>query len=53
MKNLQEIKNKDKIKEILDITKIIKSQNNPKILKEYSPLLHSEKTQYKDIKYVT
>ena len=40
MENLEELKNKDKIKEILDTTEIIKSQNKPKILKEYSPLLH-------------
>ena len=33
MKNLEEIKNKDKIKEILDTTKIIKSQRQPKNLK--------------------
>ena len=33
MKNLAELKNKDKIKEILDSTKIIKSQRNPKNLK--------------------
>ena len=39
IKNL-ELKNKDKIKEILD---------NPKILKEYSSLLHSEKTQHNEL----
>ena len=33
MKNLEELKNKDKIKEILDTTKIIKSQKQPKNLK--------------------
>ena len=33
MKNLGELKNKDKIKEILDTTKIIKSQRQPKNLK--------------------
>ena len=33
MKNLEEIENKDKIKEILDTTKIIKSQRQPKNLK--------------------
>ena len=33
MKNLEELKNKDKIKEIIDITKIIKSQCQPKNLK--------------------
>ena len=48
MKNL-ELKNEDKIKEILDTTKIIKSQRQQKILKEYSPLLHLEKTQHKEL----
>ena len=33
MKNLEEHKNKDKLKEILDTTKIIKSQIQPKNLK--------------------
>ena len=33
MKNLEELKNKGKIKEILDTTKIIKSQRQPKNLK--------------------
>ena len=33
MKNLEELKNKDKNKEILDTTKIIKSQRQPKNLK--------------------
>ena len=33
MKNLEELENKDKIKEILDTTKIIKSQRQPKNLK--------------------
>ena len=33
MKNLEEIKNKDEIKEILDTAKIIKSQRQPKNLK--------------------
>ena len=45
MKNLEELKNNDKIKEI---QKSLKARDNPKILKEYSPLLHSEKTQYKE-----
>ena len=46
IKNL-ELKNNDKIKEIQDITKVIKSQRQPKILKEkkYSPLLHLGNTQ--------
>ena len=43
LKNLEEIENKDKIKEILDTTKIIKSQRQTKIWKEFSSLLHSEK----------
>ena len=30
-------------------TKSLKARDNPKILKEYSPLLHSEKTQYKGL----
>ena len=33
MKNLEELKNNDKIKEILDTTKIIKSQRQLKNLK--------------------
>ena len=33
MKNLEQLENKDKIKEILDTTKIIKSQRQPKNLK--------------------
>ena len=33
MKNLEEIENKDKIKEILNTTKMIKSQRKPKNLK--------------------
>ena len=61
MKNLEELENKDKIKEILDTTKIMKSQRQPQNLKEYSRLLHSKKkTQHeewpsaiiKDVKYV-
>ena len=49
MKNQEELENKDGIKEILDTTKIIKIRDNPKILEEYSPLLHSEKTQHKEL----
>ena len=60
MKNQDELKNKDKIKEILDTKQIIKTRDNPKIFKEYLPLLHSEKTLHKglqnaiinDVKYV-
>ena len=33
MKNLEEIEDKDKIKEILDTTKMIKSQRQPKNMK--------------------
>ena len=33
MKNLEELKNNDKIKEILDTTKIIKSQRQPPNIK--------------------
>ena len=47
MKNLEELKNNDKIKEILDTTKIIINQRQPKNLKRISPLLHLEKTQHK------
>ena len=43
IKNLEEFKNNDKIKEIQDTTKVIKNQRQPKILKEYSPLLYSGK----------
>ena len=49
MKILEELKNKDKIKEILDTTKIIKNQRQPQNLKRISPLLHSEKTQHKEL----
>ena len=42
MKNLEEFENKDKIKEMLDTTKI---------LKVYSALLHSEKTTQTVTKY--
>ena len=49
MKNIEELKNKDKIKEILDTKKSLKARENQKILKEYSPLLHSEKTQHKEL----
>ena len=43
IKNLEKIENKDKIKKILDTTKIIKSLGQPKNMKKKSPLLHSEK----------
>ena len=49
MNNLEELKNNDKIKERLDTAKIIKVRDNRKILKEYSPFLHSEKTQHKGL----
>ena len=38
MKNLEENENKDKIKEILDTTKTVKSRRQPKILKVDMPL---------------
>ena len=34
---------------LLMTTKLVKSQRQPKILKEYSPLLHSEKTPHKEL----
>ena len=45
MKNLEELKSKDEIKEILDTTKI--ARDNPKIWKEYSPLFHFKEIQHK------
>ena len=59
IKNL-ELKNNDKIKKYLTQQKSLKARGNKKILKEYSPLLHLEKTQHKglpnaiinDVKYV-
>ena len=45
----QELKNKNKMIEILDTTKNLKARDNLKTLKEYSPLLHSEKTQHKKL----
>ncbi len=48
MKNLEELKNNEKIQEILD-QKVIKKQRHPKTLKDYSPLLLSEKTQQKEL----
>ena len=45
IKNLEELENKNKIKEILDTTKIVKSQRQPKNLKR----IHSEKTQHKEV----
>ena len=49
MKNLEELKNKEKIKEILDTTKIIKSQRQPKNLKRILTSSTFEKTQHKDL----
>ena len=49
IKNLEELLNNDKIKEILDTTKSLKARDNPKIIKEHSPLLHLEKTQHKEL----
>ena len=48
MKNIEELRKNDKIKEILYITKSLKDRNNPQNLKEYSPLLHSAKTQHQE-----
>ena len=45
----QELKNKNKMIEILDTTKNLKARDNLKTLKEYSPLLQSEKTQHKKL----
>ena len=48
MKNLEELKNKDRIQEIQGTTKIIKRKRQPKhIKKKFSSLRHSEKAQYK------
>ena len=47
MENLEEIENKDKIKEMLDTAKIIKSQRQPKNLKRI--LTSSTKTQHKEL----
>ena len=61
MKNLEEIENKDKIKKILDTTKIIKSQRQPKNQKRIlTSSTFEKKTQHKelpnakinDVKYV-
>ena len=49
-----------KSKKYLTQQKSLKAIDNPKILKEYSPLLHSEKTQHRglpnaiivDVKYM-
>ena len=43
---MEELRNNDKIKEVLDTTKVIKNQILPKVLKEYSPLLHTGNTQH-------
>ena len=43
IRNLEELKNNDKIKEILDTTKTIKSQRQPKNLKRISHLFHIRK----------
>ena len=48
-KNLEELKNNDKIKEILDTTKVIKSLRQPKNLKRILTLLNSGKTQHKEL----
>ena len=46
---LEEIENKDKIKEILDTTKIIKSQRQPKNLKKILTSSTFGKTQPKEL----
>ena len=46
MSNPEELKNKDKIKEILDPTKIIKSQRQPKNIKRILTSPYSEKTPH-------
>ena len=49
MKNLEELENKGKIKEILDTRKIIISQRQPrKSLKNTHMALHLVKTQHKE-----
>ena len=50
MKNLEEIENKDKIIEILDTTKIIKSQRQHKHLKRIlTSYTFGKKTQHKEL----
>ena len=49
MKNLEEIENKDKIKEIQDTTKIIKSQRQPKNLKKILMSSTFGKTQHREL----
>ena len=46
MKNLEL---RTKSKKYLPQQKSLKARDNPKILKEYSPLLYSEKTQHKEL----
>ena len=45
IKILEELKNNYKIKKYLTPQKSLKARDNPKILKEYSRLLHSGKTR--------
>ena len=49
MKNLEESENKDKIKEILDTTKMIKSQRQPKNQKRILTSSTFRKTQHKEL----
>ena len=45
MKNREELKNKEKSNKYPTQQKSLKARDHPKILKEYSPLPHTEKTQ--------
>ena len=49
IKNLEELENKDKIKEILDKTKIMKSQRQPKNLKRILTSSTFGETQHKEL----
>ena len=50
LKNLEEIENKDKIKEIKDTTKIIKSQRQPQNIKRIlTSSIFGKKTQHKEL----
>ena len=49
MKNLEELKAMTKSRKYYIQQKSFKARENPKILKEHSPLLNSEKTQHKGL----
>ena len=50
LKNLEELKNKEKkSKKYKTHQKSLKARDNPKIVKEYPPLLLSDKTQNKEL----